>query len=182
MSPRKTLLLALGLLLLIVLSAWVAERNRSQNSVEGEEASSAPLVGSSAPDFSLKTLDGREVKLSSYRRKGPVVLAFWASWCGPCRMEMPMLEGFYKENHSRGMELLAISIDYDPAEARSYAAQYKLPFPVLLDETNQVADSYQARGIPLLYVVDPSGTVRYSHAGFNPAYEAMLMREIDAVR
>lgn len=181
MSPRKTLLLAVALIVLVVFSGWITER-RANDNAEDEAALSSPLVGSAAPDFSLRALDGREVKLSSYRRKGPVVLAFWASWCGPCQMEMPMLENFYRKNHGRGVELLAISIDYDPAAARRYAEQYKLPFPVLLDDRNEVADNYQARGIPLLYVIDPSGKLRYAHSGYNPGYELLLTREIDEVR
>jgi peroxiredoxin len=80
------------------------------------------------------------------------------------------------------VELLAISIDYDPGAARRYAEEDKLPFPVLLDTRNEVADNYQAQGIPLLYVVDSSGKLRYSHSGYNPAYENMLTREVEAVQ
>lgn len=181
MSPRKTLIFALALVILIVFSALITAR-RGSDSVVDEGDSGSPLVGSAAPDFTLRTLDGRSLRLSSYRRKGPVVLAFWASWCGPCQMEMPLLESFYRQNHDRGVELLAISIDYDPAAARRFAEDHKLPFPVLLDDRNEVADNYQAQGIPLLYVVDPSGKLRYAHAGFNPAYEELLTREVDAVR
>jgi len=180
MSPRKTLLGALALVLLIVFSAWITGRRGTEDAEE--EGTSSPLVGNAAPDFTLQSLEGGTVTLSSYRRKGPVVLAFWASWCGPCQMEMPLLESFYRENHSRGVELLAISIDFDTKAARRYAEEHQLPFPVLLDEHNVVADNYQAEGIPLLYVVDPSGKLRYSHSGFNPAYEALLTREVDAVR
>ena len=181
MSPRKTLLGALAVLFLIVFSAWITERRGNHGDAE-EEGANSPLVGNTAPDFNLRTLDGREITLSSYRRKGPVVLAFWASWCGPCQMEMPLLESFYRENHGRGVELLAISIDFDTKAARRFAEEHRLPFPVLLDDHNVVADHYQAEGIPLLYVVDPSGKLRYSLSGYNPAYEAMLTREVDAVR
>src|SRR5580698_2255801 len=104
MSPRKTMLLALALIVLVVFSAWITER--SGGSRRDDFGIGSPLLGSMAPDFSLKALDGREVKLSSYRRKGPVVLAFWASWCGPCQMEMPMLETFYQNNRGSGVELL----------------------------------------------------------------------------
>ena len=181
MSPRKTLISAVALVLLIVFSAWLTER-RAEDITADDSANGGPVVGSMAPDFSLHALDGHEVKLSSFRRKGPVVLAFWASWCGPCRMEMPLLERFYQENHGRGVELLAISIDYDPDAARRYAQEHKLPFPVLLDDHNTVAENYQAEGIPLLYVVDSSGRLRYTHTGFNPAYEEMLSSEVEASR
>jgi peroxiredoxin len=174
------MLLALALIVLVVFSAWITER--SGGSRRDDFGIGLPLLGSMAPDFSLKALDGREVKLSSYRRKGPVVLAFWASWCGPCQMEMPMLETFYQNNRGSGVELLAISIDSDAAAARRYADEYKLPFPVLLDDRNEVAENYQAQGIPLLYVVDPSGKLRYSHSGYNPEYEAQLTREVNEVR
>src|SRR5579859_2483449 len=130
MTPRKTLLLALALVILIVLSGWITEHrgnNRGNDSVADDEASSAPLVGSTAPDFTLQALNGQEVQLSSYRKKGPVVLAFWASWCGPCRMEMPMLETFYRQTRGSGVQLLAISIDSDASAARRFAEEYKLP-------------------------------------------------------
>jgi thiol-disulfide isomerase/thioredoxin len=92
------------------------------------------LVGSAAPDFSALALDGRTVALADFRGQKKVVVAFWASWCGPCRMEMPSLVKFYKENHtdSSDFELLAVSIDEDTKAAEGFAAVEKLMFPVLL--------------------------------------------------
>ncbi|HEY6291029.1 MAG TPA: TlpA disulfide reductase family protein [Terriglobia bacterium] len=179
MNPRKTLLLALGLILLIVLSGWLTKRAR-QAEVAADEGDDSPLTGSVAPDFTLKALDGRVVKLSDYRGKKTVVLAFWASWCGPCRLEMPLLESFYRQNRNPNVELLAVSIDQDPEAARHYAEANKLPFPVLIDDRGQAADSYQAYGIPILFVVDPAGKVLHSHAGLNPAIETVLEAELGA--
>ena len=178
MSPRKTLLLALGLVLMIVLSGWLTKRARLSDSAD--EGDDSPLTGTVAPDFTLQALDGSVVKLSDYRGKKTVVLAFWASWCGPCRMELPLLDSFYRQNRGRNVELLAVSIDQDPSAARQYAEANKFPFPVLIDDHGQAADSYQAYAIPILFVVDPAGKVLRSYAGLNSAIDTVLSAAVGA--
>src|SRR5215469_8002035 len=145
MNPRKTLLLAVAFIIFIGVSGWITRRAR-QLDPPSETGSDSELVGSAAPDFTLKALDGREVKLSDYRGKQTVILAFWASWCGPCRMEMPSLQSFYATHRGSGVEVLAVSIDDDPAAAQRYAQQNRLPFPVLVDDNQQAASEYQVGG------------------------------------
>lgn len=179
MNPRKTLLLALAFIIFIGVSGWITERAKQLDLPPGTGTDS-DLVGSSAPDFTLKELDGRQVKLSDYRGKATVLVAFWASWCGPCRMEMPSLESFYETHRGSGVQILALSIDDDPADAQQYAEQNKLPFPVLLDNDQQAASEYHVGGIPVIFVVDPEGKVRFALEGLNPSLEAVLTAELNS--
>ena len=179
MAPRKTLLLALALVIFIGVSGWITERAR-QIDLPSDVGTDSDLIGSPAPDFSLKALDGREVKLSDYRGKESVVVAFWASWCGPCRMEMPSLQSFYEQHRGKGVEVLALSIDDDPALAQKYAEQNRLPFPVLIDNNQQAASQYQVEGIPVIFVVDPAGKVRFALEGLSPSLETVLTAELNS--
>jgi peroxiredoxin len=179
MNPRKTLLLALAFIIFIGVSGWITERAKQLDLPPGTGTDS-DLVGTTAPDFTLKELDGRQVRLSDYRGKESVLVAFWASWCGPCRMEMPSLEAFYETHRSSGIEVLALSIDDDPAAAQEYAEQNKLPFPVLLDNDEQAASEYHVAGIPVIFVVDPAGKLRFAHEGLNPSLEAVLTAELNS--
>jgi peroxiredoxin len=175
MNPRKTLLLAAGLIAFLVFSGWITYRaKRLDLAGGGDSGDTSALMGTSAPDFALRDLDGQEVKLSDYRGRKTVVVSFWASWCGPCRMEMPSLETFYQKNRDRDIELLAVSIDQNPRAAQQYAQENKLPFPVLLDEDSKTADSYNVEGIPTFFVVDKQGKVRYFHAGADAAADVLL--------
>jgi peroxiredoxin len=179
MAPRKTLLLALAFIIFIGVSGWITERAK-QLDLPSDMGTDSELIGSPAPDFTLKALDGREVKLSDYRGKETVVVAFWASWCGPCRMEMPSLQSFYQQHHGKGVEVLAVSIDDDAALAQKYAEQNRLPFPVLMDDNQQAASQYHVEGIPVIFVVDPAGKVRFALEGLNPSLEAVLTAELNS--
>lgn len=175
MNPRKTLLLAAGLIVLLVFSGWITYRaKRLDLAGGGASGDTSALMGKSAPDFTLRSLDGQQVKLSGYRGRKTVVVSFWASWCGPCRLEMPSLETFYQKNRDRDIELLAVSIDQNPRAAQQYTQENKLPFPVLLDEDSKTADSYNVEGIPTFFVVDKQGKVRFFHAGADAAADMLL--------
>jgi peroxiredoxin len=179
MNPRKTLLLALAFIIFIGASGWITERAK-QLDVPSGVGTDSELIGSPAPDFTLKALDGREVRLSDYRGNQTVIVAFWASWCGPCRMEMPSLQSFYSTHRGGGVEVLAVSIDDDPVAAQTYAKQNRLPFPVLIDNNQQAASEYRVEGIPVIFVVDPAGKVRYALEGLNPSLEATLTVELNS--
>lgn len=179
MNPRKTLLLALAFIIFIGVSGWITERAR-QLDPPSDIGTDSDLIGQLAPDFTLKALDGREIKLSDYRGNKTVLVAFWASWCGPCRMEMPSLVSFYQQHRDSGVELLALSIDDDPADARKYAEQNRLPFPVLVDTDEQAASQYHVQGIPVLFVVDTSGKVRFASEGLNSSLDSELTAELNS--
>jgi|SRR5208282_349455 len=156
-----------------ILLTWRAGVLETTLQRQGEQPA---LVGSQAPDFSALALDGRTVSLGDFRGQKKVVVAFWASWCGPCRMEMPSLVKFYKENHndSSDFELLAVSIDEDTKAAEGFAAVQKLMFPVLLDPTQKMASAYDVQGIPTMFVIDKGGKVIYGKAGYDMTMEFRL--------
>ncbi|HUO25283.1 MAG TPA: TlpA disulfide reductase family protein [Candidatus Aquilonibacter sp.] len=172
----KTLLAIVVLAAFTVLVTWRAHVLEVTLEAQSEEPL---LVGKIAPAFSALTLDGRSVSLADFRGK-KVVVSFWASWCAPCRLEMPILAEFYKKNHvgANDFEILAVSIDEDPKEVMKFASAQKLNFPVLLDSERKIADAYGVDGIPTLFVVDENGKVAYGHAGFDMTLQFQLTREL----
>lgn len=179
MKPRKILLLALGVILVVILSGWLTERRlmvSADDSVEGQ-LSTRP-IGQPAPDFSLKTIDGHRVRLSDYRGR-PVVVAFWASWCAPCMVEMPTLVDFYRREGGK-VQLLAVSMDDTVDDAKAYADHNHLPFPVLFDGKGQVSGGYAVDAIPAVFVVDPGGRIRGHHEGLISSLDTVLAGEVSA--
>ena len=141
------------------------------------DASSAPLPvsGVLASDFTLKTLDGSEVSLSQFRGQ-PVLINFWASWCGPCRREMPDLVRAYQAHKDEGLVILGINLTFQDSipEVQAFVDEFKMTFPVLLDETGEVAlDLYQMRGLPTSIFVDRDGLIARIRIG------AMTGEQID---
>lgn len=117
--------------------------------------------GESAPDFTLTTLSGEQLSLSDLRGK-KVILNFWATWCGPCRAEMPDMQKFY-ESHQDEVEILAVNVTESEASAENvdlFVEDYGLTFPILLDEKSQVVTTYQALTIPTSYLIDSNGVIQ----------------------
>jgi len=124
-----------------------------------------------APDFTLKSLDGANLRLEEYR--GQVVLInFWASWCGPCRQEMPVLDRLHQRYEGAGFAVLGINVEGDAAPARELLSKMPVTFPVLIDEGQQVSELYDLQAMPSTVVVDRDGVVRYVHRGYRPGDEA----------
>jgi peroxiredoxin len=143
------------------------------------QADTAVMVNHEAPQFSLPSLSGDEVSLARYRGE-KVVVTFWASWCGPCQMEMPVLRSFYDHYHNANakFEILAVSLDDNRADPAKFARDEKLPFPILLDLTQQTAEAYGADDIPTLYVIDEQGKVIFGRVGYDPMMEVQLARTL----
>ncbi len=130
----------------------------------GHPSGVGPNVGKVAPDFTLMDLDGQPVSLSDFRGR-PVMINFWASWCNPCRYEMPIIESVYRDRLDRGLVVLAVSIDDSPQAAADFIHQGGFTFPVLLDTNKRVANQYRVRPIPTTFFVDGEGVIRDIHIG-----------------
>lgn len=127
----------------------------------------APRVGALAPDFTVPALEGGEVSLSGYRGR-PVLLNFWATWCGPCRAEMPHFQTVYEEAEGKGLALLAINLGEDRARVQSFVRGQKLTFTVGLDLDTAVAGAYRVGPIPTSFFIDREGVIRQIAIGSFP--------------
>ncbi len=135
------------------------------------------LEGQAAPDFVLRSATGENLRLSEYR--GDVVLInFWATWCGPCRQEMPLLDDLYGRYQRVGFNLLGINIDEDSRRAMQMVQELGVNFPVLFDENKEVSKLYEVEAMPVTILVDREGIVRHVHHGYKPGYEEKYLTEI----
>ncbi len=118
-----------------------------------------PEVGFLAPPFSLSNLKGNQVDLSSFRGQ-VVILNFWATWCVPCRVEMPAFENLYRRYRSQGLTVLAVSLDKNSdAKVKDFVEEYRLSFPVLMDHKGKAEKLYPTISIPFTFVIDQQGRV-----------------------
>ena len=115
-------------------------------------------IGFTAPDFTLPTTDNKEFKLSDYRGK-PVILNFWASWCGPCRYEVPAFKSFYDKYKDEGVSIIAVNTQDNPDSALAYAKSDGLKFTVPVDPQGKVSGLYNVRGLPTTYFIDENGII-----------------------
>ena len=141
-------------------------------------AFAAPIApGGLAPDFTLRTLDGPNLRLQEQR--GRVVLVnFWATWCGPCRQEMPHLNRLYEKYRASGFVLLGVNVDDDQGKAAGVAAKLGLKFPVLLDTDKKVSQLYDMSAMPATVLIDKDGRVKYLHRGYQSGYEDTYDQQI----
>jgi len=136
----------------------------------------APMSGA-APEFQLRARDGAEISLTDL--KGQVVMInFWATWCGPCRQEMPHLEALYQRYGSLGFTLLGVNVEDDPRGAEAWLKETPVSFPILFDSDNRVTKLYDVVAMPSTVLVDRSGNVRYLHHGYKPGYENEYQNQI----
>jgi peroxiredoxin len=123
-----------------------------------------------APAFSLATVSGEQATLSQY--KGQVVLVnFWATWCGPCQQEMPLLEQMYKKYQPAGFTLIGVNVDKEASPVKALLARRPVSFPVLLDPANEVSKAYHVDEMPSSVIIDRKGQIRYIHRGYKPGDE-----------
>ena len=138
---------------------------------------SSGLAGRPAPDFALKSSSGENLRLSEYR--GDVVMInFWATWCGPCRQEMPLLDELYSRYQRVGFSLLGVNIDDDSRRAMDMIRELGVSFPVLFDSRKEVSRLYEVDAMPVTVIVDREGNIRHVHEGYKPGYEQKYLDEI----
>jgi peroxiredoxin len=131
----------------------------------------------SAPDFTLKNLEGNNLRLNEYR--GQVVLInFWASWCGPCRQEMPLLDRLHNRYEETGFAVLGVNVEGEVEPAREIVDKTQVTFPILIDDGQKVSEMYNLQAMPSTVVVDRDGVVRYIHHGYKPGDEAKYVEVV----
>jgi peroxiredoxin len=130
-----------------------------------------------APDFTLRTMDGPNVRLQEQRGR-VVMVNFWATWCGPCRQEMPQLNRLYEKYRGSGFVLLGVNVDDDAHKATELATKLGVRFPVLLDTDKAVSKRYDLATMPSTVIIDRDGTVRFVHRGYLAGYEDTYERQI----
>ena len=133
-----------------------------------------------APDFTLAARDGGTVSLSGL--KGQVVMVnFWATWCGPCRQEMPHLEALYQRYSDLGFTLLGVNVEEDSSGADDFLAETPVSFPILFDPSSKVSELYDVVAMPSTVIVDREGNMRFIHHGYKPGYENDYQSQIRAL-
>jgi len=133
--------------------------------------------GGLAPDFTLKSRGGENIKLSELRGE-VVMLNFWASWCGPCRQEMPLLDALHERYKAMGFRLLGVNVDEDSDSAKRLLEEVPVSFTILFDPKNRLADLYAIEAMPTTILIDRDGRRRYVHLGYLPGVEQDYEREI----
>jgi peroxiredoxin len=123
-----------------------------------------------APAFTLTNLGGQASGLSAY--KGQVVMVnFWATWCGPCQQEMPLLDQMYQKYKPAGFTLIGVNVDKEAPPVKQLLERKPVSFPVLLDPANQVSKAYHVDEMPSSVIIDRKGQIRYVHRGYKPGDE-----------
>ncbi len=139
------------------------------------------LIGKSAPAFSLKNLEGKSVSLADHKNKDVVVIDFWATWCGPCRMTMPLIAELAQTYKDKNVHVYALNLRENKAKVESFLKQKGLDLNVILDETGSVGKDYVADAIPQTVVIGQDGRVQSVHIGVDPNLKAKLEADIDTL-
>jgi thiol-disulfide isomerase/thioredoxin len=163
----------------VIGAGWTLLSREPAASSAAHMLQTSPQEGFLAPDFTLDSLAGDQVALSALRGK-VVLVNLWASWCGPCRAEMPAIDRVYRANRSRGFEVLAVDATNQDSEsnARAFVEQLGLTFPILLDRTGSVSQRYLLRALPTSFFVDRRGVIRSIMVG-GPMSEALISTKIE---
>jgi peroxiredoxin len=123
-----------------------------------------------APDFTLKNLQGENISLAEQRGQ-IIVINFWASWCGPCRKEMPELQQLHDKFKDLGVAVWGVNVEQENQAGRDFLTGLDLSFPIFFDQTNKISATYQVEAMPTTVIVDRDGKVRYVFRGYKTGYE-----------
>ena len=136
--------------------------------------------GNLAPDFTLPSNVGDNVRLAE-QRGNVVLLNFWASWCAPCRQEMPHLNAISEQFSPLGFSMLGVNVDENKGDAERAIKALKVSFPVLFDSENLVAELFKVDAMPTTVIIDRDGNLRYLHRGYKPGYEQEYADQVAAL-
>ncbi len=140
-------------------------------------AANAATLDKAAPDFTLKSLQGKNLKLSEMAGN-VVLLNFWASWCGPCRQEMPLLNDLHNKYEPLGFTVIGVNVEQETELARSFIANSPVDFPILLDSSNKVSQLYDVIAMPTTVLIDRDGKMRYLHKGYQAGDEKIYQKMV----
>ncbi len=176
-------MMLLGVVVIVVAFAVNEFASRGTSGVGGISIANykaeAEVQDRPAPDFTLPALDGSgAISLHSFRG-AVVVLNFWGSWCGPCRLEAPGLERTWQAYRDRGVRFLGVDERDNDAAARAFVDEFQLTYPSAVDPGGTLADDYEIFGMPTTYVIDPGGGLRYRFVGYLEA--PILQRALNDV-
>jgi peroxiredoxin len=140
----------------------------------------AETAQGAAPDFTLKSQKDGNIKLSELRGK-VILINFWASWCGPCRQEMPVLDELYRHYRPLDFTILGVNVEQNSDDAKSLLKDVPVSFPILFDTENKISKLYDVKGMPSTVLVDRDGNIRYVHMGYQSGVEAEYQTQIRAL-
>ncbi|KML28784.1 peroxiredoxin family protein [Rossellomorea marisflavi] len=189
MNKRILSLALIGVLIAIFLVNFVRHQQDQKEKEAAAQLASESMdlsdvekglsKGDQPPDFTLTTLEGKEVRLSDYKGQ-KVILNFWATWCPPCKAEMPHMEDYYQEEPDA--EILAVNLtsqEHVDGAAQKFVDGYKITFPVLLDEDGAVGDAYSIITIPTTFMIDSKGIIQHKILG--PMNQEMMKEMVEGM-
>lgn len=166
--------LGLGLILLFV---WGPGQGWIQDWITQDQAVLMPEVGALAPNVPLTSLDGQSSSIKDYRGR-IVLLNFWATWCVPCQVEMPIIQDF-ADRHPQQMAVLAVNVDESPEVVQEFVNKLALHFQIVMDPGGEITAIYKVRGFPTTYFIDQDGIIRFQHIGvLNANQVAEYLRQL----
>lgn len=168
-SPNKGrsiiagILIGIGLTLLVAFGFGLFDNPINLGELSNWQGDTDPVVGAHAPEFELPTLTGESLQLGDLQGK-PLLVNFWATWCAPCVIEMPIFQRLY-EKHKNELYVVAVNADEPATVVRDFVEEHNLTYPILLDHGGEVQELYSMRGYPTSFFIDGEGVIRVVHIG-----------------
>ena len=168
---QKNIILAIVILIILVVVLIIInpfKKNQEKNILEGTNAELGTSVGNKAPNIILNDLDSKPVLLSDFKNKKNVIVNFWATWCPPCKEEMPLFQKIYEQN-KENLVILGINLQEDPTTIKKFLEEYKITFPILLDPNADAKKLYNVITQPVTYFINKDGIIIDKKQGLNNA-------------